>query len=351
MRGSIGFYITNVCNLNCENCSHLNNYAVSGHQRWKDNKDHCKKWAEKLNPLVIFIYGGEPMVNPDFLKWMHGIANIWPDAEIRINTNGTVFHLWPTLYEELLPYRGRVTISISGHNEHIREQQIHWIKNFLRGEIKETSSTCKRFSTWRWKKVYTNIKDPAWPDCNSLEQYEALSDLIKEEILSLHKVNINDFNIYDEPVNDFEVFEDENQIRIGWARWDTFQNAAVKFDFESQTMTLHDSDPEKAIAICHGGDCAHIKDGKFYKCQVMSNLPELIKQNFPLALSQEDKDLIMSYQPAEPSWSDQQLIEFFEGLEKHTVIPQCKFCPETKISQKIHATSKKIKIQKINKNL
>ena len=68
--GAISIYITNVCNLNCDNCSHLNNFPFSGHQKWDDYKDMYAGWSKIFDPARVFMVGGEPLSNPDFLKWV-----------------------------------------------------------------------------------------------------------------------------------------------------------------------------------------------------------------------------------------------------------------------------------------
>lgn len=344
--GSVCFYITNVCNYNCEHCSYLNNYPVKGHQRWSDNKDSCIAWSKKVDPALIAILGGEPMTNPDFLSWVTGLADIWPDTEIRINTNGSYFDRWPDLYDICKTSQGRINISISNHNEYKKNQEIDTIKKFLKGKITVQKNDVKILRKWIWNKIYSRIRDTTWPDVWSLEDYANLSDEIRNEIEDFHQVNINDYIMRDEPVKDYEVYIDENDVRIGWARWDEFGTSAVTFDETKQILSLYDSDPEKAVSICHGGKCSYIKDGKWYKCQVMGILPDMFTQKFPFDISNKDKELILSYQPALPSWNFQELETFFDGLEQRRAIPQCKFCPEHKERNKIHAETKKIKIQK-----
>lgn len=344
--GYLIFYITNVCDLNCDNCSYLNNYPVKGHQRWKDNEETCRQWAKKINPALITILGGEPMLNPDFLLWVKGLASIWPDTAIRIITNGTQLDRWPDLYDILLDHQGRIILSISNHNEHTKNSDIEKIKKFLRGKISNKDNKNKDLRLWVWKKIYNSVKDHSWPDVNSIEEYHALPSNVKKELKEIHRVNIDDFVVNDEPVEDYELFVDENGIRVNWARWDEFGQSAIKFDPEKQSMTLHQSDPDIAVKACHGGECAHIKDGKLYKCEVMGILPDMFEQNFPLDVSQEDKELILSYQPAMPTWDDERLQNFIDGLHNRDPIPQCKFCPEKRITTKIHSTSKKIKIVK-----
>lgn len=344
IQGSLTFYITNVCNLNCQDCSYLNNYALKGHQLWKDNELSCLAWAEKIDPALILILGGEPFANPDFLQWVNGLADIFVDSEIRIITNGTMFQRWPTLYDEILKYNGRVSISVSGHNEHTRDELINNIKNFLKGNI-TASTNNKTFRSWIWKKMYSNVKDVTWPECTSVEEYERLPSWIRNEIEQIHNINIYDYIIKDEPSEDFISFVDENRIRVAWAQWDVFFTSAIKFDPEQQVMTLYDSDPDKAVASC--GLCAQIKDGKLYKCQVLSNLPELINQKFPLQISDQDRELILSYQPADPTWDEYKLEEFVKELDQGKSIPQCKICPDTRTPIKIYAGNKKPKVVKI----
>ena len=345
---NLAFYITNVCNLNCNHCNHFNNYPVKGHQKWQEYKENCIEWATKVQPFKIYIYGGEPMTNPDFLNWINGLAEIWTNCEIKISTNGTLFHKWPTLYDTLLQYKGRVRVSISGHNENYKEKELTLLKNFLKGRIKIEENE-KSFQLWSWKTSYDKIKDVSWPDVNSIEDYELLPIEIKSEIETIHGVNIHTFIDYNEPVeDDFISYIDENGIKVGWANWTNFNESAITFNYETGKMTLNNSDPTEAVKMCHGGRCNLIKNGKLYKCAPMAVLPELIKQNFPLDITNEDKKLILDYQPASNDWEETKLKKFYLSCINKEAIPQCKFCPVYRTQEKIYATHKKIKIKKTN---
>mgnify|MGYP003339870537 CR=1 FL=1 len=110
------FYITNVCNLTCSNCNRYNNFHFRGWAAWDNYADNLRQWAEKIHVQKPVILGGEPLLNPDLEHWIHGIAGLWPDANIFIITNGTQLKNRPDLFGILKHYRGRVRIDIHRHN-------------------------------------------------------------------------------------------------------------------------------------------------------------------------------------------------------------------------------------------
>ena len=72
--------ITNVCNFNCIECRSFNNYNFHGVERWKDYEKIYTKWAEKIDIDYWEILGGEPMTNPDYIKWIDGFCRLWPNS-------------------------------------------------------------------------------------------------------------------------------------------------------------------------------------------------------------------------------------------------------------------------------
>jgi molybdenum cofactor biosynthesis enzyme MoaA len=83
------FYISHTCNFNCTGCNRFNNYLFLGHQRWKEQEQTHKKWAKKLKLDEWIIIGGEPTLNPDIIKWMYGLHELWPESEGSIITNAS----------------------------------------------------------------------------------------------------------------------------------------------------------------------------------------------------------------------------------------------------------------------
>jgi organic radical activating enzyme len=357
------FYITNVCNLNCTDCNRYNSYAFTGHQRWNDHADTYEKWSKILNiSNEIAILGGEPLLVPDFLDWMHGIAKLWPNNSIRIITNGTQLHRWPTLYQELLKYCGRIYLEINEHNENHASTTKNNIVNFLSGTV---TTPTKIFNNTKWQQVYQQMRDESWPDCNSYDDYQQLPDAIKSECQNLHHIDIDTFYTDCGPVivksstgttyldidgtqviNNTTNYVDSNNIRVAFNPAWMFCNAPAVYNTSINKFQLPNSNPNKALKQCGMTLCHQLIRGRLYKCPPVGVLPEFIKQ-FTVELTVNDHNLINSYSGASPEWPDDQLTAFIKNLTDEKVIDHCKFCPENYVFKKFSASTKKIKIQKL----
>lgn len=282
------FYITNVCNQNCENCNRFNNYAYKGHYLWDDHKDEYAKWAKLVNIDLIGILGGEPFGNPDMMNWIHGIAELWPNANLTIVTNGTQFDKWPNLYEDLLQYGTRIQIEVYHHTPMTWAYAVEKHSKFLKNP----------------SPLYIEADKCRWLDKSGM-------------VLSLAQ------------------------------EW-YFTTSALIRNNKTNELTLYNSDPDEAAKICDFNNCGchHFIDGKLYKCGVVALLPTFTKQ-FKVHTTTEQKRLIDEYVPADPNWSDTQLTQFIDDLNSQKTIPQCSLCPATKERIKFSASTKKIKIEEI----
>ena len=333
------FYITNVCNLNCTNCNRFNNYAFSGHYNWHDHVDQYMQWAKLIDVKTIGILGGEPFLNPGFFDWVNGVAELWPHSHVRIITNGTQLNRYPELYNTLLKYNGRVSVEINNHNKAQKQSMIDNIKGLLKGHIQSTKID---FNPGSWTKTYSDIRDASWPDCETVEDFCTLPARIQDELRNMHGLNPEAWvaENYD------EIFVDSNNIRIQHRPAWSFNECSIKFDPYKNNLSLHNSDPEKSMAVCYFKTCHHFIQGKLYKCGPVGILPEFIKQ-FPVQATPRQQSLIESYQPADPNWDDKMLSVFVDNLKTAKAIDQCALCPETFTPQEFNAGTKKIKIVKI----
>lgn len=326
------FYITNVCNLNCTNCNRFNNYAFSGHQNWQQYRALYQQWAEILDIGRIAILGGEPMLHPDFMSWLTGVADLWPEVEIKIITNGTQMHRWPELYKVIQKYHGRIWIEINVHRADEYNDMVHWVQtNFLRDNQRP-------WNDYLWHQNYEKVRDPSWPDCNSPDEFDLLPDWIRSECAQHGLVKTL-------ASPDWHDIIDSNLVRVAVCQTWKFYPSAVKFDGEK--LTLHNSDPDRAMAACMFKPCHHFIRGALYKCGPVALFPDFLTQ-FPVSVTDDERDLINSYKPALPNWDHDDMNQFMQNLRSATPIDQCRFCPEnTNECGEIASSTKKIRIQKL----
>jgi hypothetical protein len=284
----VEFYITNVCNLACENCNRFNNYKFSGYQDWKDYESQYQQWAKHVRLQAITILGGEPLLNPTINQWISGINGIWEQG-VEVLTNGTRLNQVPELYETIAAHPGN-WIGISLHNINDLDRCIAEIKRFLRGPIQF------------WKKDNAENAD------NS-------------------KTYGGAYGFYDGTV----------WVRV-WIQ-DSFYNSAVRLN-SSNRFTVYNSDPVEAHNVCGFVQykCYHFVKGAFYKCGPVALFPEFDSQHH-FDISDEDRNLMHSYRPLTADEYLSRGDDFFAELD--SVIPQCKFCPSKFTNITIQAVNKK----------
>jgi len=284
----VEFYITNVCNLTCENCNRYNNYKFNGWQAWADYEPSYRHWAKHIKLQAITLLGGEPLLNPTINQWIAGINQIWNQG-VEVLSNGTRLNHVPGLYETIAN-EPRNWIGVSVHNINDLDRCFEEIRKFLRGPIQS------------WKK-----SDPENADGS--------------------KTYGGAYGFYDGAV---------------WVRvWisDSFYDSAVRLN-ASNRLTVYNSDPINAHKNCGFArfKCYHFIKGALYKCGPVALFPEF-DQQFHFDISDEDRTLMNSYRPLTADEYPTRGKEFFAELDH--VIPQCKFCPSDPTNIQIHAVNKK----------
>jgi organic radical activating enzyme len=286
----IEFYITNVCNLACNECNRFNDLKFSGTQLWKDYEAVYEEWAEHIEFEKIVILGGEPLLNPSVLEWIKGLHRLWPKYAKQLLTNATMLDRVKGLYETCLNNNTWIGISL------------HSAKDLL--EIEE-----------RIKRFFGN---------NIAEKIEG-----KEN-------NRLDADWY---------YRSNDGVQVGIWKQDYFYKNSI-LNAPSGEMFLHDSDPKVAHDQCTfvKNKNYHFIRGRIYKCGPSALFPELAEQ-FNLNLSDEDKQLVNSYKPLTiemvRNGAGQDWLDHIDDQ-----IPQCKFCPEHYSGQAIDFEVLKQKIRK-----
>lgn len=327
------FYITNVCNLNCERCNRYNNYAFTGHYKWEDHAAEYIQWAELLDIEVIGILGGEPFTNPDIKNWISNVAKLWPNSKIILSTNGRYRKRIEEYMDFLESFNKQIILEISWHGADGLDELHEWAQNLLNNDY---TIRYKEYNDG-WVQAYNDIKDASWPECNTPVDFEKLPTHIQDECANIHQV------------------DPESYIKTRWTTVYIGKHLFVKINAANQfgvpsvvlnadnTLTTHNSDPTKAIKVCSGKSCHHFLNGKLYKCHVVAVLPEFMNQ-FEVSFTNKQKELVNSYEPGEVGWDSTRLSKFIDDLNNEKVIPQCSLCPESEDVVEFTASKKKLKI-------
>lgn len=81
--------INDFCNMNCKGCSHFSNLAPKEFEDFEQVKSDIIRLRQIFSHIdKIRIMGGEPLLNPDLIKYIVMIKQNFPYTDLRIVTNG-----------------------------------------------------------------------------------------------------------------------------------------------------------------------------------------------------------------------------------------------------------------------
>jgi hypothetical protein len=282
----IEVYITNVCNLTCENCNRFNNHKFSGFQKWQDYADIYRQWAKLVDVKTFVIMGGEPTLNPTLTEWITGLNDAFK-VNVQVLTNGTQLDKVHGLYDTMtdipnINFRNHIGVSL--HNVNHFENLRAIIKNFLQGEVTEWGTAI-------------NVPPPT--------EWDAVPGRL-----------------------DYYVARDKNNAKVTMHLGNEFFEAAIQLSSNGR-FTLYNSNPVLAHQSCGFAmyKSYHFVRGKLYKCGPVALFPEFDQQH-NLDISEQDRKLLSAYVPLTVENFDFYAETFLRELDNP--IPQCKFCPVIK---------------------
>ena len=85
---NLEMHAAHACNLACESCSHFSNHGHLGILSLEDAASWMAPWKHRLRPRTFSILGGEPTLNRGLTELFQLSRENWPEATIRIVTNG-----------------------------------------------------------------------------------------------------------------------------------------------------------------------------------------------------------------------------------------------------------------------
>lgn len=330
----VEFYITNVCNLNCDNCNRLNNYHFSGHESWQDLADVYEQWSHKIDFNRISILGGEPTLHPDLHLWIQGIRNFWPRANLRLITNGTrLDYVHERGLFDLLALTDTL-LEINLHNRSRYPAITAKIQNYLDDPV----ITVVPNPGVSWLDAYNLVKDASWPQCHDHDDFGSLPVSVQIECTEVHAIDPPTFF---RNTGELHMI-DRRGIRVHVRYYENFRTAPLRYA-GTDTFAVYDSDPEAAHAVCLSSRCTHMMQGRMYKCHHMALLP-VFAQQYNVDITAEQQHLLQSYKPLTSDHTVPQMQEFVDQLP--VAIPQCRLCPSHIDEIFIQSSTAKPRVQK-----
>ena len=263
------FYVTNHCNIACNNCNRFNNHKITGSAKWHMYRNRYHEWSQIVDIERIALLGGEPLLHHQLDVMLNDVRLWWPNSDIEITTNGL-------LIDKLKP---------------------NIIKSIINNNIT----------------IYVSIHNKVW------------HDKIKQSIINLFGdlKFVSGKKLHPQGGHDKYIADSGNRVILEHTYF--FRPAALKKS-HNNLLELHNSDPEKAHAVCDMKMSHHFWKGNLYKCGVMITLPYMLTQHADkINISDDQRALLDSYRP------------LILGAAKHNPtliselansIPQCTFCPE-----------------------
>jgi len=264
------FYITNVCNLTCDDCISFNNFKFRGHMTWESARQRVEQWAKLIDIDYLCIIGGEPMANPELDTWVRELRRLWPvtRTEFSIVTNGTYLQSWDQ--DQIRDWMELgVTIEISCHDPEQWPDLVAWASRIL-----------------------GDLYDPA-----------QLQVDYKDGVLT-HNY----------------CLEDGSRLIALGQHW-LFGPSAVR-QITPDGLEFHNSDPATAHKHCQTKLCHYFVNGVMYKCPVTATAAMLTEQ---FAVPEDQRQLLNASRGLDPLES-KNLSTWFARLDQP--IAQCRLCPE-----------------------
>jgi organic radical activating enzyme len=210
----LDFNIAYACNLSCKGCISLSNFDRTGVESFASIEKQINTWSKIINPKVLTLFGGEPLLHPRLHNVIKTIRSAWNHTTIRLITNGYFLKNYePQSWFNYKPFEIQVSIHRKDHEK------------ILTNEIKKILEQEKN-----WK--------------------------VKRNIGKSHRditFSIKDFSIWKSRFKDF----------------------VTPYKIDKGTLLPFKSDPKKAHKICGSPDTPVLYKNKLYKCPPIANILDM----------------------------------------------------------------------------
>lgn len=113
---NLQLHVAHACNLSCDYCTHYSNHGHKGIVSLEEAEAWLDGWKHRLRPNEFVLLGGEPTVHPRLPEFVTLSRRAFPDAEIRLITNGFFLERHPDL-PRVLEEIGNALLVVSIHHD------------------------------------------------------------------------------------------------------------------------------------------------------------------------------------------------------------------------------------------
>jgi len=290
--------ISRGCQLNCQGClTYSNHNKVKGFSSLDTAIPWLEFWGNKLQAQTIHLFGGEPLMNPDFADWVRAVSKYFiRDYKVQnlcCQTNGIkLASIDRSVLEELIHVH-KLTFNITIHSDE------EWYQTKIKSAIE----------------LVTDILGPGdWVQINDTER-----------LYTNHDGDWVGFCVTDHSAED---------TRRSWVSYYTGYGSSLRpgFDFSSENYSSNHG-------YCGIKDYLQLYEGALYKCPPMAVVNHALKTyNYP---NRESWEPWLNYKYL-PAGADDVQIESWLETQKQ---PEryCNMCFGATVDFKNHSLKVKYK--------
>ncbi len=130
---NLEIHVAHTCNLACESCSHYSDQGHSGVLSLAEADRWMHPWSKRISPNMLSLLGGEPTIHPELPEFVTLARRHWPDAHLRLATNGFFLHRHPSLPAVLQNVANAGIYLSIHHNAPEYEAKLRPILDLLKG--------------------------------------------------------------------------------------------------------------------------------------------------------------------------------------------------------------------------
>ena len=162
-----------------------------------DSKAHClnPQWFKQYPYSVAYKYNSRGFRDAE---WPDDLSQaIWCMGDsFSVGLGSPLHHTWPNILQHKTQTRC-INVSLNGASNQWISRKIvslsqslfprcvvvHW--SYIHRRESSVSMLIKTLDKY-WMEFYNKIKDPTWPNCSTVIEFDQLPELIKKEILEIH---------------------------------------------------------------------------------------------------------------------------------------------------------------------